>query len=59
MTKKDPEKGIRGGKCYRMACNNNEAWLFNESTKMYYCEECAILINRANQKFQPCLCHYE
>ena len=59
---RDTEKGKRGGKCNRTACNNEDAWLYNESTRMYYCEKCAILINRAcehDYKDGPCLCHYE
>ncbi len=38
----------QGEKCHRTACNNLNAQWFNHSTQMYYCQECAVKINRLN-----------
>lgn len=53
-------KGFRGENCYRAACDNGEAYLYNEGTRKFYCIHCAVMINRANRDYgHPCLCHYE
>lgn len=42
-------KGKFGGNCNRTSCQKPGATWFNHSTLMYYCEECAILINDCNR----------
>lgn len=42
-------KGEIGGICNRTACQKQGADWFNHSTVKFYCEECALLINEANQ----------
>jgi hypothetical protein len=44
-----PGKGDKGGECNRTVCKNTEAEYYNHSTRMYYCAECAVLINDANK----------
>lgn len=42
-------KGTWGGTCNRTACKSEEhARWYNRSTRKYYCEDCARLINRMN-----------
>ena len=41
-------KGAFGGICNRSACDKTGAVWYNHSTKFYYCEECAELINKHN-----------
>lgn len=41
-----PDKGQRGGSCNRRDCQAPGAWWFNDSTRKYYCAECAEAINR-------------
>ncbi len=43
----EPHKGSKGGECARTACNHRAAFHFNTSTREYYCEWCARLINAA------------
>lgn len=43
-----PKKGQYKGECYRSACSNTPALCYNQSTRMYYCAECAKQINTAN-----------
>jgi hypothetical protein len=42
-------KGDHGDECNRTACHNIPATFFNFSTTRYYCDFCALLINRANE----------
>ena len=42
---KEIKKGIKGGNCNVTACQKPNAVYFNKSTKKYYCEHCAELIN--------------
>ena len=44
-----PEKGKESGICNRTACDNNNAVFYNHSTRMWYCPECAKMINQYNQ----------
>lgn len=48
MTEK--EKGDFGGECNRTSCDNNHAYWFNHSTRKYYCQQCAEIINMYNKK---------
>lgn len=41
-------KGQIGGKCFRSACQSRPARWYNYSTRMYYCGDCARLINDQN-----------
>ena len=43
-----PKKGEYLGECNRTCCDNKQAKYFNKSTEMYYCIECAELINSVN-----------
>lgn len=59
-----PQKGLKGGNCNRTACQKPGAQFFNHSTKKYYCQTCAMLINRANHNdamamLGHALCTYE
>jgi hypothetical protein len=42
-------KGEFGGECNRSACTRKYAYLYNHSTRKYYCIECARQINEANR----------
>jgi hypothetical protein len=44
-----PGKGDKGGECNRTHCKNPHAEFYNHSTRMYYCAECAVLLNDANR----------
>jgi hypothetical protein len=44
------EKGIKGGNCNRRDCQKPGAVYYNQSTRAYYCRECAIKINRLNRE---------
>lgn len=44
------EKGTFNGKCNRTACQKPGAIYFNHSTRAYYCEECAEMINDMNRQ---------
>jgi len=37
---------MKGGKCYRKACNNQPAVWYNHSTREHYCEACAMTLNK-------------
>lgn len=41
------DKGLKGGSCNRTACQAPNAMWFNHSTRAYYCQWCARLINDA------------
>jgi len=41
-------KGIFNGNCNRTVCQEPGAVWFNHSTRMYYCQKCADLINEEN-----------
>ena len=43
------DKGVHGGSCNRTACQKPTAFYYNHSTRFYYCEDCANLINYANK----------
>lgn len=44
--------GEYDGTCNRQSsCNNSHATWFNNSTRKYYCRECAYLINQANPEW--------
>lgn len=45
-----PGKGEHNGSCNRTACQAPGANYYNHSTRKYYCEPCAILINNANRQ---------
>lgn len=40
-----PDKGLKGGSCNVTRCQKPEAWVYNKSTKAYYCKSCASDIN--------------
>ena len=43
----DPElKGVEGGNCNRTDCQGPNAVWYNESTRKFYCRNCAITIQR-------------
>ena len=42
------DKGQYAGSCNRTACQKPNAVYYNHSTRLYYCGECAILLNNAN-----------
>jgi hypothetical protein len=42
-----PDKGLKGGSCNRTACQAPGAMWFNHSTRAYYCQWCARLINES------------
>ena len=48
-----PDKGEKNGSCNRQACQKPGAVYFNHSTKRYYCEGCATLINNMNDDWAP------
>ena len=41
-------KGDFLGECNRTACSASPATYFNYSTRKFYCDCCALLINQAN-----------
>lgn len=43
-------KGQYKGNCNRTACQKPNAIWYNHSTRKYYCEECAITLNRYNRQ---------
>ena len=43
-------KGLFGGECNRTACTVFGAVWYNHSTRAYYCQQCAHLINEVNSK---------
>lgn len=53
-------KGLKGGNCNRTACQKPGAHYFNKGTDKYYCQECALLINRASiDQLGYALCTYK
>jgi hypothetical protein len=50
-------KGIFGKNCNREACQKSGATWWNTSTRLWYCTECAYLINEAN--LDDCIMHNE
>ncbi len=46
-----PDKGKRGGSCNRHACQAPGANYWNRGSYAWYCESCALDINRANRDF--------
>lgn len=50
-------KGKRGLRCNRTACECEEAFYWNKTTQAYYCQPCAIKINMSsNQSGMGDLC---
>jgi hypothetical protein len=47
---KHPDKGKKDMECYRAACSNSPATWYNHSTRMFYCVDCAGLINNHNKR---------
>jgi hypothetical protein len=49
---KEPElkadKGLEGGSCNRRACQAPNAIYYNKSTRAWYCECCAGLLNEVD-----------
>lgn len=43
-------KGEKNGFCNRSSCLKPGANYYNHSTRKYYCEECATVINNVNRK---------
>ncbi len=43
-----PDKGDFKGSCNRTACQKPGAIFYNHSTRLYYCPDCADLINKMN-----------
>jgi hypothetical protein len=41
----EPMKGTEGGTCNRGVCSNTDARWWNTSTRKWYCDDCARLIN--------------
>lgn len=41
-----PAKGEKGGNCNRSACQAPGAYWYNHSTRLYYCETCAEILNK-------------
>ena len=50
MTDEQKIKTNQGQKCNRRCCQNADAQWYNHSTQAYYCESCAILLNRMNKE---------
>lgn len=42
-------KGEKNGNCNREACQKPGAIYYNHSTRKYYCEDCAMILNDANR----------
>lgn len=52
--KPDPAlKGKLNGNCNVTACQRPHAHWYNTVTQAYYCQHCALKINRANPEIQP------
>ena len=47
-----PNKGEKGQRCNRTACQMPGAYWYNHSTRAYYCGTCADLINRDHERFK-------
>ena len=43
------QKGGPGNECARTVCKNRPATGYNRSTGLWYCRECAIILNRENK----------
>jgi len=39
----------QGQKCNRTACNNQDAQWYNHSTRAFYCEACAVSLNKIHK----------
>ena len=44
-------KGNKGGECYRTVCNRKDSYYYNKSTRKYYCQGCAYLINQGAKSY--------
>ena len=45
------KKGVKGGDCNVTQCQEpDSAFYFNKSTRKYYCQHCAIEINKVNKR---------
>jgi hypothetical protein len=51
-----PNKGRYGGRCNFTACADPTvpAKWYNRGSYAFYCEECAVMLNRANRSDQFC-----
>ena len=47
---KPPNKGKYYDVCFRAVCNNEPATWYNHSTREYYCESCAMILNHENKR---------
>lgn len=45
-------KGKKGLRCNRTACEHTEAYYWNHVTQAYYCQGCAMRINASCQQSQ-------
>ncbi len=45
-----PDKGDKNGSCNRTACQRPGANWFNHSTRRYYCQSCAFMLNDCNRR---------
>lgn len=45
-----PDKGRFGGSCNRTACQAPGATWWNFGTQAYYCQACALMINRRHAR---------
>lgn len=53
----DQDKGKKNGRCNRTACGSRRdvVW-YNRGSQAYYCEACAVLINRYRPSDMAILC---
>lgn len=52
MPSKEELKGAEGGNCNRTACQQPGAVWYNESTRLYYCRNCAIDIQQSENDYE-------
>jgi len=50
------DKGLQNGSCNRRACQSPGATWFNIGTRAYYCQPCALKINRINADYGEPIC---
>jgi hypothetical protein len=46
-----PGKGLQGENCNRRACQRSGAYYFNKSTRAYYCQACAEMIEASSLSY--------
>lgn len=49
-------KGKKGLRCNRTACEHTEAYYYNRVTKAYYCQPCSFRINESHNHIGGPLC---